>query len=256
MFLDALDISDLEDTSEFSIYKVSGKFAKDINHFDIVIVTSSGVICSSCNEYLEYGFYDRHILALFIYGFIDLHPLHQCSEFWLKSYSGSATLTVSWPLQVQPPKQSYQFHNVFSRFDTAFTLTASTYDKVKNPFETVTLETAMKFVSVQDVRRERQVDVKKQCLRDLSTLKMENDDELMEQLVELTRRAKEKLSKQKRPSIYITEDSGREVELIQPQLYKTSRQQTKRQRIGETQRTSSTSVKPSVMQKVYSAFFS
>jgi hypothetical protein len=254
MFLDALDISDLDDT--FSIYKVSSKFARDMNHFDIVIVTSSGVICSSCNEYLEYGFYDRHILALFIYGFIDLYPLHQCSEFWLKPYSGSATLTVSWPLQVVSQKQSYEFHNVFSRFDTAYSLTASTYDKIKNPFETVTLETAMKFVSVQDLKRERQVDVKKQCLRDLSSLKMENDDELMLQLVELTRFAKEKLSRQKRSSIYVTEDSGRVVELIQPQLYQTSRQQTKRQRIGEPHRTPSTSAKPTLVQQVYSAIFS
>lgn len=253
MFLDALDS---EDISGFRIYKVSCKFAHDVTHFDIVIVTCNGVICSTCNEYLEYGFYDRHTLALFIHGFIDLHPTHQCSEFWLKPRSDKLpqpSLTVSWALQTTQDKQTYEFHEVYSRFDTAYCLTESTFDKVKNPFETVTLETAMKFVSVQNVKEEMMQDTCKQCLIDLKSLKLHKSPQLVEELLLLTSRAKELLKKSGKRTITVTDETGEQVEVVQPPLYQSVRQETKRTRYGETSRSTIQAQSPSIISTVYNA---
>jgi hypothetical protein len=250
MFLDALDS---EDISGFRIYKVYCKFAESASHFDIVVVTCNGVICSTCNEYLEYGFYDRHTLSLFIHGFIDLHPTHQCSEFWLKPRDDKLpqpTLTVNWALQTTPDKQSYEFHDVYSRFDTAYSLTASAFDKVKNPLETITLETAMKFVSVQNVREEMLQDTCKQCFIDLKSLKLHKNPELVKELLSFTSHAKELLRRTGKRSITVVDERGEQTEVIQPPLYETNKQVTKRTRYGETSRSV---LSPSIMATVYNA---
>lgn len=250
MFLDALDS---EDINGFCIYKVTCKYSNDPNHFDIVIVTCNGVICSTGNEYLEYGFYDRHILALFINGYISLYPTHQCSEFWLKPLDEKPlqhVLTVNWNLQTAVSKQSYEYHELYSRFDTAYTLTASTFDKVKNPLQTVTLETAMKFVSTQNVKEEKLQDTAKQCLIDLKVLKLYNYPELMEQLVKFTSLAKETCRKKLgKRSLSVMDERGEHVEIMQPALYQTNRQSTKRCRVGEINHLS-TPETPSLMDKV------
>ena len=226
-----------------TLYKTKRKFKDtDENHFDLIYVTKNGVICSTCNEYLEYGFYERHILALFVNGYIDLYPLHQCNSFWLKESDLviNTKLVSDWDLNFRPQKQEYIYNSFYSRYDTAYTLTDSSYSKVKNPIQTYTLERIMNFVSKQDVKELTQGEIVKQCLNDLKKLKIQKEPGLVQKLVDVTEEIREALSK-KRKALVIQDEDGEEQTISQQDSYHFQRQKTKRTKtINSNKKTLST----------------
>ena len=152
------------------------------DHHDLVYVSNAGYICSTCNEYFEYGFYDRHIIALYVSGYIDLHPMHQCSAFWLNDCVDSdvSVATVTIPvLNGTVTKQHYVYDHHYSQYDMATSVTRDAYSAVKNPTETVTLEVAMTYVSNQEVETLTNESLVKQCFIDLKKLKLHKYDELV-----------------------------------------------------------------------------
>ena len=200
------------------------------DHYDLVYVSNSGYICCTSNEYFEYGFYDRHIIALYLSGYIDLHPMHQCSTFWLNDcvdYDVSVAIETIQGLNSSITKQHYVYDHHYSQFDMAISMTRDAYNDIKNPIETVTLETAMTYVSNQEVEILTNESIVKQCFIDLKKLKLFKHDELVKQLLQLTVIAKNTCSKKK---VVITSTNNEKITIPQ---FDVKKQEVKRDTNGE-----------------------
>ena len=217
-------------TGSGALYRVQSTLSSTHeSHFDLVYVSTSGYICSTCNEYFEYGFYDRHVIAVFHHGFIDLHPLHQCNSFWISEFHQhevSVSIETNSKLRAVQ-KQNYTYDIHLSQFDMAITMTQSAYEDIKNPLETVTTEKAMTYVSKQDVEDLKNDSIVKQCLIELKKLRIHKYDELVQQLQQLTSDAKKVCSKK---TIIVTTEEN---EKISVPKYDSFKQETVRQKITD-----------------------
>lgn len=168
------------------LYFVSSSQATNNKHFDLVFICSNGVICSTCNEYMEYGMYDRHILALFINGFIELSPLHQCSTYWMRNsinQNDSLIMIKDWfrtsaEKSIKCQTVNYDVH---SCFDTALLHTKSAYAAL-NDSSILSIEKAMASIKPEVLKSFSALEESRKILHDIYSLKIHHNKELMAKL--------------------------------------------------------------------------
>ena len=126
-------------TTEHSgvLYKVETKLQHDSNHYDYYFVSENGAIASTCADYAEMGFYNRHILAMYINGFIDLYPLYQCSRSWFdpRKYEELQSLNDHFSIKVlgiESHAQSFVYSAILSTPSLAYEFTRTAYDSGKD----------------------------------------------------------------------------------------------------------------------------
>lgn len=174
-------------------------------HFDLVFVCSNGVICSTCSEYLEYGMYDRHILALFINGFISLSPLHQCSSYWLRASTDTSktyTLVKNWfhTSHERNVKCQEIVYNSSCCFNSAYILTKSAYSELQSVEELFSLEKAMNSINPAVVKACSARDECRSYLFDMFKWNIHTDPDCLMQLRLLHGECRDKLQQSSKKS--------------------------------------------------------
>jgi hypothetical protein len=182
------------------LYKVESKLPHDKNHFDFYFVTENGAIASTCGDYAEMGFYNRHILALYINGYIDLYPMYQCVSCWFdpSTYQELQSLDTHFTIPVlenHNAVQSFTYHPSLSSPSTAYDFTRSAYESTKSNKQVVNLEVTMSSLPVATVKQMSNKDRCQKALRELNRLKTYTCPSIVDELENLLEKVKLELRK-------------------------------------------------------------
>jgi len=210
------------------MYKIESKLPHNPNHFDLYFITNNGAIASTCGEYAEYGFYNRHIFALYTSSKINLYPFYQCSSCWFdpKQYLMLQSSQTPWIISVlvdHETVQSFTYHPSLSSASTAYDYTRSAYDKAKTTDEIVNLEATMTNLPVSVVKEMSQKDRCQNILREFNKLKTYTCPKVIDQLEELLSEVKLQLkvsSTNKKVQLII---NGSNQLVSQPNTYKSKK---------------------------------
>jgi len=219
------------------LYRVESKLQHDQNHFDYYFVTENGAIASTCADYAEMGFYNRHILALYVNGYIDLYPLYQCVSCWFdpskyQELQSLGTHFIVSVLQSDYGVQSFTYHPSLSSPSAAYDFTRSAYESTKSNKQVTNLEVTMSSLPVATIKQMSNKDRCQKALRELNRLKTYNCPGIVDELEVLLERVKleQKESKSKTTIVTI---NGVSESIKGPQIYKSRKGGNKRQKVTD-----------------------